>query len=57
MSAFAKFAGGFFSTLLEYVRIVPELDNLYRYEPDILREEFYEGDYPDDSDEFEVFPY
>ena len=49
--------GRILNEALEYVRAAPKLDELYRYEPDILREEFYEGDYPDDSDEFEVFPY
>ena len=42
---------------LEYARIIPDLNHIHRYEPDILRENFYEGNYPDDDREFEDFPY
>jgi hypothetical protein len=42
---------------IEFTRSVPKLDQIYRHEPDILREKFYESDYPDDSEEFEDFPY
>ena len=49
--------GSILNEALEYVRVVPTLDQLYRHEPDILREKFYEGDYPDDPTEFEDFPY
>lgn len=42
---------------IEYTRVTPDLNQLFRYEPEILREEFYEGDYPDDPEEFEDFPY
>lgn len=41
---------------LEYVRVVPDAIDLYQHEPDILREKYYEGDYPDDSQEFFDFP-
>lgn len=42
---------------LQYVRVASGFDDLYRHEPDILRQEFYERDYPDDPPEFEDFPY
>jgi hypothetical protein len=42
---------------LEYVRVSPSLDEIFRYEPEILREEFYEGEYPYDPEAFEDFPY
>lgn len=42
---------------LEYVRVSPSLDEIFRYEPETLREEFYEGKYPYDPEAFEDFPY
>lgn len=42
---------------LEYARVSPNLDEIHRYEPEILREGFYEGKYPDDPEAFEDFPY
>jgi hypothetical protein len=40
---------------LEYIRVAPDLEELYRLEPDILKEEFYEGEYSDGPEEFGVF--
>lgn len=34
----------------------PELSMIKRYEPEILRQRFYESEYPDDADEFESIP-
>lgn len=42
---------------IEYGRVVPDVRDLYRYEPDLLRERFYAGGYPDNSEEFSDFPY
>jgi len=42
---------------LEYLRIASDYDDLYRQEPEVLRRHFYEGDYPDDPDAFDDFPY
>jgi len=42
---------------LEYLRTASDYDDLYRHEPEVLRSRFYEGDYPDDPDAFEDFPY
>lgn len=49
--------GRILNEALEYVRVVSDFNELYRHEPDILREEFYEGAYPDDPEEFEDFSY
>jgi len=42
---------------LEYLRIASDYDDLYRHEPEVLRRRFYEGDYPDDPEAFDDFPY
>jgi hypothetical protein len=42
---------------LEYLRIDPELQMISREEPDIIRSEFYERDYPDDESEFPSWAY
>ena len=41
----------------DYARIDPDLKLIYRHEPEILREKFYEGEYPDGSEEFEYCSY
>lgn len=41
---------------LEYLRIDPELQLISMEEPDIIRKEFYERDYPDDESEFPEIP-
>ena len=41
---------------LEFSRTTPELEGLYRPEPNILLQKFYEGDYPDDDSEFPEQP-
>ena len=40
---------------LEYIRVTPHLEELHHYEPNVLIEEFYEGEYTDGSEEFESF--
>ena len=40
---------------LEYIRVAPNLTELYRIEPDVLRDRFYEDKYSDGPDEFEMF--
>lgn len=41
---------------LEYLRIDPDLQYILVEEPDIIRSEFYERDYPDDESEFPEIP-
>lgn len=48
--------GDLLNEALEYIRVAPEVDELYRCEPDLLREQYYEGDYPDDPSEFDWAP-
>jgi hypothetical protein len=40
---------------LEYVRVQPDLTSLRRIEPELLRDEYYERQYPDGPEEFEDF--
>jgi len=46
-----------YNDTIEYIRTAVNFDDLYRHEPEILRQQFYEGVYPDSFEEFEDFPY
>jgi hypothetical protein len=45
------------NSALDYIRVDPKIELIYRYEPEILRENFYEGEYPDGPEEFEYCSY
>lgn len=48
---------GIYNDTIEYIRTKENFDDLYRHEPEILRQQFYDGVYADSFEEFEDFPY